>query len=267
MTASNVYSDFTECDQASIPQTMYHFLDLINVSPEFQYYKGQMRPLLALQPRETVLDVGCGVGYESCRLAQEYPEAAVIGVDRETMVAEAARRATRLGLDIRWLPGQAEALPSPDAAVDACITERVLLFLPDPAQGVAEMVRVLRPGGRIVSYELDMAATILSGDRVMAKQVVDLLGESVGDARLGRRLPGLLSQAGLVDITFELVAIQPSSELVQMIVIDPVRAAIDGSRLPAAAATAWLDELAAADAAGLFTAALIGWLSSGRLPG
>ncbi len=95
MTVSNVYSDFTESDQAGIPKTMYRFLDLVNASPEFQNYKRQMRPRLALQPRETVLDVGCGVGYESCRLAQEYPEVTVIGVDRETMVAEAARRATQ----------------------------------------------------------------------------------------------------------------------------------------------------------------------------
>lgn len=262
--ATAIYSDFTEADQASIPRSMYRFLDLVNASPEFQCYKRQMRPLLGLQPGETVLDVGCGVGYESCRLAQEYPEVTVVGIDRETMVAEAARRANRLGVDIRWMVGQAELLPLPDASVDACITERVLLFLPDPGQAIAEMVRVLRPGGRIVSYELDMAATILLGDPVMATHVVDLLSESVGDARLGRRLPGLLSQAGLVDITFELVAIQPCPELVQMIVVDPVRSAIDGGRLPAAATTAWLEELAGTNAAGLFTVALIGWLVSGR---
>lgn len=267
MTDTDIYGDFTESDQASIPGTMYRFLDLVNASPEFQYYKRQMRPLLGLQPGETVLDVGCGVGYESCRLAQEHPQVQIIGVDRETMIAEAARRATRLGVDVRWLSGQAEALPIPDASVDACITERVLLFLPNPAQGVAEMVRVLRPGGRIVSYELDMAATILSGDPVVAKQVVDLLSAGVGDARLGRRLPGLLSKAGLVDIAFELVAIQPCPELVQMIVIGPARSAIESGRLPKARTTAWLDELLATSTAGLFTAALIGWLTSGRLPG
>lgn len=262
--ATAIYSDFTDADQASIPRSMHRFLDLVNASPEFQDYKRQMRPLLALQPGETVLDVGCGVGYESCRLAQEYPKVTVVGIDRKTMVAEAARRANRLGVDIRWMVGQAELLPLPDASVDACITERVLLFLPHPGQAIAEMVRVLRPGGRIVSYELDMAATILPGDPVMATHVVDLLSESVGDARLGRRLPGLLSQAGLVDITFELVAIQPRPELVQMIVVDPVRSAIDSGRLPTAAATAWLEELAGTNADGLFTLALIGWLVSGR---
>jgi 2-polyprenyl-3-methyl-5-hydroxy-6-metoxy-1,4-benzoquinol methylase len=266
VTDMDIYGDFTESDQAGIPGTMYRFLDLVNVSPEFQYYKRQMRPLLGLQPGKVVLDVGCGVGYESCRLAQEHPQVQIIGVDRETMVAEAARRAARLGVDVRWLSGAAEALPMPDASVDACITERVLLFLPNPAQGVAEMVRVLRPGGRIVSYEIDMAATILPGDPVVANQVVDLLGEGVGDARLGRRLPGLLRDAALVGISFELVAIQPCAELVQMIVVGPVRSAIESGRLPEARTTVWLDELVAANAAELFTVALIGWLCSGRLP-
>ena len=83
----------------------------------------------------------------------------------------------------------ADDLPMPDASVDACITERVLLFLSNPGLGIAEMVRVLRPGGRIVSYEIDLAATILPGDPVVANQIVELLGEGVGDARLGRRLP------------------------------------------------------------------------------
>jgi hypothetical protein len=75
----DIYGDFTESDQAGIPGTMYRFLDLVNVSPEFQYYKRQIWPLLGLLPGEVVLDVGCGVGYESCRLAQEHPQVQIIG--------------------------------------------------------------------------------------------------------------------------------------------------------------------------------------------
>lgn len=61
MTDMDVYGDFTESDQAGIPGTMYRFLDLVNVSPEFQYYKRQMRPLLGLQQGEVVLDMDCGL--------------------------------------------------------------------------------------------------------------------------------------------------------------------------------------------------------------
>jgi ubiquinone/menaquinone biosynthesis C-methylase UbiE len=132
-----------------------------------------------------VLDIGCGNGTEACRLAQEYPSVRMLGLDREVMVAEAAQRSERLGVDVGWLPGQAEAIPLPDRAVDACMTERVLKYVPDPARAVAEMVRVLRPGGRIACFELDMSATVFGGDPRAASLVSDLLCSKLGEPRMG----------------------------------------------------------------------------------
>lgn len=217
---------------------MIALLQVADAVPEVQAYK-RLRAFLALQPGQTVLDVGCGVGFEACRLTQAYPVVKVIGLDRETMLA-ATRRAEQLGVEVRWLPGQAEAIPLANATVDACLTERVLKYLSDPVVGITEMVRVLKPGGRLACFELDYAATRLGGDPAVAGAVGELLNASVGDARMERRLPRLLHEAGLREVTFELVAFSPPWVVHEVIAGDPVREAIRRDEFPAAATTAWL---------------------------
>ncbi len=57
----------------------------------------------------------------------------------------------------RFIEGDAQALPLPDACVDAAVMALVLFFLPDPAEGLQEMLRIVRPGGTIAAYHWDMA--------------------------------------------------------------------------------------------------------------
>ena len=263
--SQDIYQGFADVDRAATPEPLIAFLEVADALPEVQAYKRRLRAFLGLESGQTVLDVGCGVGFEVCRLAQDYPGLTVIGLDREAMLRTASGRAEQLGLVVRWLPGRAEAIPLPTAAVDACFTERVLKYLPDPAAGIAEMVRVLKPGGRIACFELDYAATLLGGDPAVAGKVGELLNASVSEARMGRRLPQLLHQAGLREVTFEMVAFSPPWIVHEATIGDPVREAIRLGRLPAAA-TAWLEQQAAAAAAGLFTVAFVGVLAGGRLP-
>ena len=98
-----------------------------------------------------MLDVACGSGSTALLLAREL-DCSVVGVD---LGAHAIERATSsagdAGLDdrARFLLGDAEALPVPDAAFDVAICECSLCTFPDKRRAVAEMARVLRPGGTI----------------------------------------------------------------------------------------------------------------------
>jgi SAM-dependent methyltransferase len=85
--------------------------------------------------------------------------------------------------------------------VDACYAERVLKYLPDPAGGVAEMARVLRPGGRVACFELDQHATVLTGDPQSSGLVDELLCAPLGETRMGRRLPAAAA-SGLPTVTW-----------------------------------------------------------------
>src|SRR5262245_7262653 len=260
----DLFGGFTTADAAAPQRTMRAFLDGVDALPAFRWYKRKLRELLDLRPGETLLDVGCGNGTEACRLAQEYPAVQVLGLDRAEMLTEAARRSEQRGVAVRWIPGEAEAIPLPAGSVDACMTERVLKYVPDPARAVAEMVRVLRPGGRIACFELDTAATVFGGDPVTAALVSDLLCSKLGEPRMGRRLPMLLHQAGMVGVTHRPVVFHMPSALNDAIAYQPVRQAIADGKLPRTVDD-WLEEQAVAAAQGLFTIGWVGWLVSGRL--
>jgi SAM-dependent methyltransferase len=263
--SQDIYRGFSDVNQAATPETLIAFLEVADALPAVRAYKRRLRALLQLASAQTVLDVGCGVGLEACRIAQTHPGISVIGLDREAMIGIASRRAAELGVPVRWLVGRAEELPLPAATVDACFTERVLKYLPDPAAGVAEMVRVLKPGGRIACFELDYAATLLGGDPGIAASVGEFLAASVSEPHMGRRLPNLLHAAGLREVTYEMVAFSPPWAVHAAAVSNPVREAVRRGRLPASAES-WLEEQAMAAAGGLFTVAFVGVLAAGRLP-
>lgn len=96
---------------------------------------------------DAILDLGCGPGHWSARLAERYGErCAVAGLDLAPGMLEQARR--RHGERIRWLCADAAALPLPDADLDLLFSNLALQWCPDLEAVLSELHRVLRPGGR-----------------------------------------------------------------------------------------------------------------------
>jgi ubiquinone/menaquinone biosynthesis C-methylase UbiE len=101
------------------------------------------------------IDVGCGNGAFSEQLVERCAPAEVQGIDPSEGQIDFARKrpAARLA---KFGIGNAMALPFPDKAFDAATMALVIFFVPDPAKGVAEMARVVRPGGMIAAYAWDI---------------------------------------------------------------------------------------------------------------
>lgn len=119
-------------------------------------YSRQLAPLMidfaGIDPTQRVLDVGCGPGALASRLARRVGAERIAAVDpSESFVAACAARVP--GADVRR--GGAEELPWPDGTFDAVLAQLVINFLPDPAAGVAECVRVTRPGGVLAACVWD----------------------------------------------------------------------------------------------------------------
>lgn len=121
----------------------------------------------------------------------------MVGVDLSpTSVAAAARAANDVGLieRVRFLQGDAEALPLPDASMDGALCECALCTFPDKEAAARELVLVLRPGGRLALA--DMTAEL-------ARLPPELTGlqawiACIADARLLAELAALLGGAGLI---------------------------------------------------------------------
>ncbi len=101
------------------------------------------------------LDVGCGNGAFTERLCERCAPKSIAGIDpSEAQLAFARARPALFGADLRT--ADAMALPFPDNMFDAAVMPLVIFFVPDPATGVSEMVRVVRPGGVVAAYGWDM---------------------------------------------------------------------------------------------------------------
>jgi SAM-dependent methyltransferase len=110
---------------------------------------------LAPQPGWRWLDVGCGNGAFTETLLERCAPVSVHGIDpSEAQLAFARTRPGSRAAQFRQ--GDALALPFPDDTFDAAVMPLVIFFVPDPAKGVAEMARVVSPGGAVAAYAWDM---------------------------------------------------------------------------------------------------------------
>ncbi len=113
--------------------------------------------LASLAPGETVVDLGSGAGFD-CFLAAERvgPEGRVIGVDMTPEMLERARANARKGgyANVEFRLGEIEALPVPDSSVDVVISNCVLNLSGNRPRVLAEVRRVLKPGGRVMISDL-----------------------------------------------------------------------------------------------------------------
>jgi ubiquinone/menaquinone biosynthesis C-methylase UbiE len=149
------------------------------------------REWIASRARGRVLEVAIGTGLD----LPHYPlDVTITGVDLSPPMLQGAKvRAAELGRTAELVPGDAQALPFDDASFDSVVCALGLCSFPDPAGAIAEMKRVLVPGGRLLL--LDHIRS--SWPPVFAAQwLVERITILVADEHFTRRQLPLVTAAG-----------------------------------------------------------------------
>jgi 2-polyprenyl-3-methyl-5-hydroxy-6-metoxy-1,4-benzoquinol methylase len=172
MTGNLSLNEFRSLDEVKALKTYIDALVAFDGIEQLQELKRIERAMV--RPSSSVLDVGCGFGLETERLARLAAPGPVAGIDASAhFIDEAKRRAAAAGLHIDYRAGPAEALPYADAAFDHVRAERLLIYLTDVNRALAEIKRVLRPGGVLALIEPEFGTTTVNvSDRALVRRVM-----------------------------------------------------------------------------------------------
>jgi ubiquinone/menaquinone biosynthesis C-methylase UbiE len=164
-----------------------------------QKFRQATLDLARIQPGEQILEVGCGTGTLTLAAAAKAgPQSQAAGIDiAPDMIETARRKALKAGLQVQFQVGRIEAIPFPDSQFDLVLSSLMLHHIHGDAakqQGMQEMLRVLKPGGRLLI--VDVIPPRNPHMRGLVSLIVgrEMLAHSVAE------FSAMLEQAGFVDI-------------------------------------------------------------------
>lgn len=171
-------------------------LDLMAAKPAVHTLRAWALDALAPKIGEAALDVGSGTGEDVAEFLERVgPGGRAVGVEPSPGLRAIAKER---GPKLEFVDATASALPFEDSSFDVIRCERVLQHVHDGPQAVAEMVRVLRPGGRICLIDTDWASAIVHpADPDVFARMISFFHSESANPYSGRTLRGLLAETGL----------------------------------------------------------------------
>jgi SAM-dependent methyltransferase len=245
------------------PSRFVAYLDHLGASSQVREHQREFIEMVRPTPGDRLLEVGCGLGQDAVELASRIgSDGHVVGIDNSNaMLVEARAMAAARGCSVEYLLADAHALAFADATFDACRAIRVLQHLEDPQRAVEEMIRVLKPGGRMVLVDPDWETAIVDADdRELTRRILNIgCDRTLRNGWMGRRLPGILRGRGMIDLEIHgRVGTSTSWDeaKINYAIEDALLAAIEACVVSDADAQAWRSQMEERARAGLFFAAV-----------
>jgi SAM-dependent methyltransferase len=234
--------------QLQFDEKMVKGLERLYASRDVLRRRALVHNALDAQSGDRVLDVGCGPGFYVSELLEKVgPDGSVVGVDvSRDMLAVAARR-TEGHDNVEFHAGVATTLPLADQSCDRAVSVQVLEYVDEVPAALREMQRVLRPGGRLVLWDVDWGTVSWHAvDRDLMARALAAFDKHLIHPSLPRTLSAQLRECGFEDVrmeghvfaTNELIPDAYGGALVPML----KQYVVDQGGMSAEDATAWREE-------------------------
>lgn len=274
MTTSDAMPVFKGTDSQEFSARLAAYLDDVAGRDDVRATHAVAAELMGIAPGVRVLDAGCGTGVATAELARAVaPDGEAVGVDLSTDFLAVAERRVTGGLPLRFARGDVTDLPFEDGSFDAARCERVIQHLSDPDAAIHELMRVVRPGGRVCVIDSDWPSLAVDlGDEhtaLVARVVEHFLSLDQGHhASISRTLRRRYLRAGLTDVAVRVLPFTFTSlgDVAQIFPQFDERVPPFAGVVPAADRDAWLAALRAADAAGELWVCALWYVVAGTRP-
>ncbi|NBE83928.1 methyltransferase domain-containing protein [Micromonospora rubida] len=191
---------FTDVDRHPDPNSWVAVLDRLTEEPFYQAYQQRVRELLHPAPGRHYLEVGAGTGASAAKLEDDHDvSVATLDYAQTMSTAMRARGLTQCAV------ADAHRLPFLSFSFDGAWADRTVQHLANPYAAIKEIIRVVRPGGRVVLADPDYDTQVLDiADQGLARRVLRFRADALlRNGTLAHQHAGLLAAHGLVDITVE----------------------------------------------------------------
>lgn len=227
---------------------IYALMEAFNKSPGAVTRRARIIEALELEPGAHVLDVGSGPGHQAYEIAQALaPTGRVKGVDSAEHSADVARKRCAGLSNVEFVVGDAYELPDHDGTFDATMSSQVFEYLEDVPRALAEMYRVLKPGGRLLIHGTAWSALIWhSKDHDRMTQILDVWDRHLADPNLPETLAKRIGEAGFINTKIEpIVHIETTYDPSSMsgILMKFIEGYVVSQGVPESVAGAWAQEL------------------------
>ena len=265
MKNQDVISGFKNVDQSSEAAFFIKFLDDGNKIPSVLECKRRMEKRMHIREGNTILDIGCGTGDDSRQLATKAANVKVTGIDSsEAMINVAKERQSQSQTSVEFYVANVMQLPFENNSFNSSRTERVLMLVPDAQKAIEEMVRVTKPGGRILIYDFEWDAHIIyHPNRNLTRNILRFMSDTSPNGWIGSHLQFLLKKCGVKEVEVVPHSLFPHLEFLQRVFGVALTTAISKGIFSQQEIEGWWAELKRLDEEKNYFVAFQGFIASG----
>jgi ubiquinone/menaquinone biosynthesis C-methylase UbiE len=263
-------SQFSEIDKSGDPDFFDRFLKRAASARGSREARAAAIERLQLRAGHTVLDAGCGLGDCVVEMAGIVgPRGRAVGVDvSKAMIARARSHPDAQRHLVEFLVGDVQRLPFKDATFHAARAGSLLICVADAERALGELVRVVKPTGRIVVLDSDNDTLFVDTPYAeITRTIVHCLADAECNGAIGRRLPRLFQEQGLAEVEVWTSVALLDYEVTRLLLEGIVARAEQAGRLTPDDAGRWWSSLREARAAGTLTAGKTLFVVAGTRPG